>query len=207
MDAGMNWLAHLHLSGDSPATRIGNLLPDLLNAPELAAMPALFRGGIRLHHAIDSFTDRQEIFRRSASRIDGPMRRYRGILVDVFFDHFLAREWLSYSDRPLDEFVEEFHTSIDSLRADLPETAFVRLAAIRDGGYLLSYQDTGGIAIALERLGRRLRKPVDLGVGVTTLLERYTDFAADFREFYPLLADHVAAIPPPRTLLPPGNRG
>lgn len=187
----MNWLAHLHLSGDSPEARIGNLLPDILNATELLEVPASFLHGIRLHKSIDAFTDSHAIFRRSAARIEAPMRRYRGILVDLFYDHFLAREWPAYSPIPLFEFVRCFHESLDHFRSELPPSAFTRLIQIRDAGYLLSYHETQGIGIALERLGHRLRKPVDLRHGVDALLSHYQEFEADFRSFYPQLVRHA----------------
>src|SRR5436190_1321401 len=108
-DWPVNWLAHLILSEPSPAFRIGNLLPDILPWSELRAMPAkyqggiechrvidcfadshpIFQGGIECHRVIDCFADSHPIFRRSMARIDAPFRRYAGILIDIFYDHFL----------------------------------------------------------------------------------------------------------------------
>src|SRR5688500_2273474 len=89
----MNWLAHLILSEPSPAVRSGNLHPDILSWSKVHAVPEKFHAGIACHRIIDGFTDANPIFRRSVGRIDPPYRRYAGILIDVFYDHFLAREW------------------------------------------------------------------------------------------------------------------
>lgn len=188
----MNWLAHLHLSDPAPAARIGNLLPDILRGPELSLLPEIFTAGIRHHRAIDAFTDSHPVFRRSTRRIDPPLRRYGAILVDVFYDHFLARHWEDFSAVPLKEFVHEFHASIDGFQDRLPEQAYERLAGIRDEGLLLSYREIEGIRWALERISGRLRRPVDLAPAVDLLLARYEDFDGDFREFYPLLVSQVA---------------
>lgn len=187
----MNWLAHIQLSGDSPATRIGNLIPDLVRVSELAGLSEQFAEGIRLHRLIDSYTDRHPVFRQSVARINGPLRRYGSILVDLFYDHFLACEWSSYSAIPLEDVVGDFHRSIDSFRTVLPESVYERLAQIRDEGYLLSYASEPGIALALLRLSSRLRRPVDLVAGVDHLRAHYELFAADFRDFYPQLIGHI----------------
>jgi hypothetical protein len=89
----MNWLAHLFLSDPEPACRIGNLLPDFLSANVLAGLPAAFQRGIAQHRRIDAYTDAHPVFRRSVQRFAPPFRRYGGVLVDIFYDHFLARDW------------------------------------------------------------------------------------------------------------------
>ncbi len=187
----MNWLAHIQLSGDSAATRIGNLIPDLVRASELHDISEQFVPGIRLHRLIDSYTDSHPVFRQSTARFNGPLRRYASILVDVFYDHFLACEWATYSAVPLEQVVDDFHQSIDSFRMDLPERVYERLAQIRDEGYLLSYSTEKGIAVALNRVSLRLRRPIDLAAGVEQLRTHYELFSADFRCFYPQLIEHT----------------
>lgn len=183
----MNWLAHLHLSEDTPAARIGNLLPDILKFTELALVPERFRSGIDQHKRVDVFTDAHPVFRRSTRRIDGDLKRYATILVDLFYDHFLCRSWHKFSDIPLDSFVDGFHAEIDAFKNDLPEIAYDRLSRIRDEGLLLSYHNSDGILSALERIGNRFKRPVDLTRGVDLLVLHDEGFAADFEVFYPEL--------------------
>src|SRR3954453_8270205 len=103
----MNWLAHLSLSEPTPAFRIGNLLPDLAPVSTLAYLPADYRRGMQQHQRIDAFTDAPELARRSILRVHAPFRRYAAILVDMFYDPFLARAWSAWSPTPLDEFTGE----------------------------------------------------------------------------------------------------
>ena len=195
----MNWLAHIQLSGDSPATRIGNLLPDLMRASELGCVSEQFLPGIQLHRIIDSYTDSHANFRQSVVRVDGPLRRFAPIIVDIFYDHFLTLEWSSFSAISLEAVVNDFHQSIDSFRMVLPEAAYIRLAEIRDAGYLMSYSSEDGIAAALARVSSRLRRRVDLSVGVEKLRTHYDFFATDFRGFYPQLLNHIKKQAAPRS--------
>src|SRR5687767_5374896 len=104
----MNWLAHLLLSEPTPAFRLGSILPDLVSSPLLADMPSKFQRGIQRHLQVDAYTDSHAIFRRSVQRLNPPFRRFGGILIDVFYDHFLSLDWHSFSHTPLPEFASEF---------------------------------------------------------------------------------------------------
>ena len=191
----MNWLAHLLLSDPDPCTQIGNLLPDLMSSRETAEMPEEFQRGIFQHRLVDSYTDSHPVFRRSTRRIEGDLRRFSTILVDVFYDHILAREWARFSSAKLEGFVGHFYESIDTCRPALTEEAFVRLCQMREGDWLRSYGDLGGIATALQRIGTRLRKPVRLDESVIFLESAYDAFRGDFLDFFPQVQSHVAAHP------------
>jgi acyl carrier protein phosphodiesterase len=192
----MNWLAHLYLSEPHPAARIGNLLPDLLPPASLAALPAIFQQGITQHRRIDAFTDSHPIVRRSIQRIDPPFRRFGGILCDIFYDHFLARDWLSYSPEPLPEFVRAIHASFDDHRASLPPDAYGHLNQIKVGNWLSSYHDLAGISRTLERIGARLRRPVSLAHATSILEHHYDALQSDFQAFFPELQAHLSSFSP-----------
>ncbi len=98
----MNWLAHLFLSEPTPAFRIGSLLPDILPSRELQHLGREFQRGIERHRQIDAFTDSHAIVRRSILLLGPGFRRFGGILVDMFYDHFLASDWSRYSYREID---------------------------------------------------------------------------------------------------------
>jgi len=190
----MNWLAHLVLSEPSPAFRIGNLLPDILSALEMGALGGEFRRGIDCHRAIDRFTDAHPVVRRSIRRIEPPFRRYGGILIDVFYDHYLACGWSDYCEIPLPEFVGAVQASFEAQRGALPLLAYARLQQIKAGGWLASYQDLGGVRRALEGIGARLRRPCELGRATAQLEIHYEALRQDFREFFPELRAYVATL-------------
>ena len=188
----MNWLAHLLLSEPTPAFRIGNLLPDILSSQELKSLGSEFQRGIRRHRQIDAFTDSHRIVRRSILLLGPAYRRFGGILTDMFYDHFLARDWLCYSEATLEDFTETIYTSFESLRQDLPPAASVRLQQIKAADLLRSYREIDGIRRALERMGRRLRRPVALGESIAELELHYDALHADFTEFFTELRAYVA---------------
>src|SRR4051794_20998713 len=117
----MNWLAHLFLSESSPGFRLGNLLPDLVGPEQLRGLPPDVMRGIECHRHIDAFTDRHPIVRESIGRLSGTYRRFGGILMDVFYDHFLATEWARYSKVPLDAFAADVYKSFETLPVAVPE--------------------------------------------------------------------------------------
>src|SRR5262245_37378391 len=105
----MNWLAHLLLSEPSAAFRIGNVLPDILSLAELRCLPAEYLAGAECHWRIDAFTDSHPVFRRSMARLTPPHRRFGGVLMDLFYDHFLAVDWSSHASVPLEQFAQSVY--------------------------------------------------------------------------------------------------
>lgn len=193
----MNWLAHLYLSEPSPAFRLGNLFPDLLSFPELASLPSEYQPGIEQHRRIDAFTDSHPVVRRSIQRIEPPLRRFGGILCDLFYDHFLANDWSAYSDEPLPDFARAVYASFDTLHGTLSPEALSRLKQMETDDWLCSYRELSGMARALERIGARFRRPVPLVHAIPLLEQHYDAFRADFQAFFPELRSHVASSPRP----------
>lgn len=186
----MNWLAHLYLSEPDAAFRVGNLLPDWLPPRELVGLPEEFQRGIARHRRIDAFTDRHPIVRRSIARFEKPFRRYGAILTDVFYDHFLARDWCGHCQDtpPLTDFVHAFYDSVDPIRDRIPSQAWEVLEHMRAADWLCSYAEVEGIALTLRRMSHRLRFPFDLAASVPVLEEQYAGFREDFEAFFPQVA-------------------
>lgn len=187
----MNWLAHLYLSEPTPQFRIGNLLPDLTKASELANLPEAFQKGIRRHRAIDVFTDAHPRVKACVSRFPPPYRRFGGILTDVYFDYFLAREWSRYSRMPLADFLAEFYRDIETCVPELPAAAARRLRLIRDENWLTAYHTLEGITDILSRISRRFRRPFDLTGSLPVFEEKESAFREEFDAFFPELIAHV----------------
>jgi acyl carrier protein phosphodiesterase len=189
----MNWLAHLYLSEPNPAYRLGNILPDIVSYAALESLPADFQRGIVQHRRIDVFTDTHPVFRRSIRRIKPPFRRYGGILCDMFYDHFLARDWSTHSPEPLPEFIGTVYASFEDFRATLPPEACEPLTRMKQEDWLGSYGELSGLTIALERISKRFRRPVELARAIPVLERHYEELQGDFREFFPELKRHAAA--------------
>lgn len=153
----MNWLAHFALSPPDASVRLGNWLPDLFAPSVLAGIPDPgIQQGSRLHGWIDQCTDRHPAVLGARERLPRELRRAAGIILDVYWDHFLSREFETRLGRPLTGFVEEVLGDLEHV-IDLapPETREV-LIRMRDEAWLLSYQTPEGIELTLERITRRL---------------------------------------------------
>jgi acyl carrier protein phosphodiesterase len=187
----MNWLAHLYLSEPNAAFRIGNLLPDLAPASALLNLPMDYLRGVQQHRRIDAFTDSHPIFKRSIGRVDPEFRRFGGILVDMFYDHFLARDWPMFSAMPLRDFTNEVYSSFENHRHEIPAEAYGHLERMKSGDWLCSYGDFEGLAVTLGRIGLRLRKPVPLANAVSILKQHYALFEEDFSGFFVEVVSHV----------------
>jgi acyl carrier protein phosphodiesterase len=187
----MNWLAHLYLAEPSSAFRIGSLLPDMAPASALSGLPPEFKRGIQQHRRIDAFTDTHPIVRDSIRRFDPPFRRFGGILLDVFYDHILAREWADFSPTPFSEFTAEIYGSFDRHRDDLPPEVHARLTQMKAADLLSSYRHLSGVSAALDRITSRLSRPVPLAAAVGLLEKHYGAYQSEFKSFLPELRAHV----------------
>jgi acyl carrier protein phosphodiesterase len=187
----MNWLAHVFLSESSPEFRLGNLLPDLLEKNRLIDFGPEVQRGIECHRRIDAFTDSHEIVLQSIRRVNVRYRRFAGIVVDVFYDHFLATDWQYYSATPLEEFARDVYASFEKVYGLAPQDVVSCLQRMKQGDLFCSYRSTAGVEMALERIGRRFRKPVDLGSAASDLQARYDSLHADFTVFFPELRAHA----------------
>ncbi len=180
----MNFLGHALLAGPDPAMRLGGMLGDFVKGPLPAGLPHDVAAGVLLHRRIDSFTDRHAAFRASRERVSLVRRRYAGIMIDLFYDHFLARRWEEFSVQPLGEFSADTY-ALMAARADLLPAALARiLPAMRETDWLSSYRSIEATGRALDRIAaHRLRRPNPLAGAIAELGGAYEDFASDFAAF------------------------
>lgn len=191
----MNWLAHLYLSEADAESRLGNLLADFVKGKARDSLSPRMQHGIRCHQMIDAFTDYHPVFCRSKTRISLEHRRFAGILIDVFYDHFLAKNWSLYSAVSLDQFTTEIYDSMRAYAGFLPTAVKEHMEAIIAADLLGSYEKIDGIAAALERLSRRLQRrlqrDIALEKAIADLHNNYDELKMDFSEFFPEICRHV----------------
>lgn len=180
----MNFLAHLYLSGDDPGILVGNFMGDFVKGRVGDEYPIPVRQGIVLHRRIDSFAQNHPLFRRSRQRLAPSNRHYRGVMVDLFYDHYLALEWDDWSNEPLEEWLARVREVIERYITLLPGRLPVILPLIFDE-LLPSYREIEGIGHALERMSGRIRHPNPLAGGEAELARNYAGLRDDFRQFLP----------------------
>jgi acyl carrier protein phosphodiesterase len=155
----MNFLAHLLLAGDDEGLRLGAILGDFVRGKQaLAQFDAGIQHGIMLHRHIDTHTDSQAGVSELRAWLDPPFRRYGGIIIDLGFDHELAKRWQSYSETSLEEFDEGVRETLARHNSLLPERlkGFMRYADRR--GLFATYLDESEILHSLRGVGRRLSR-------------------------------------------------
>ncbi|NNC70408.1 MAG: DUF479 domain-containing protein, partial [Flavobacteriaceae bacterium] len=146
----MNFLAHIYLSGDDKLVTIGNFMADGIRGKQYKTYPEKIQVGILLHRAIDTYTDAHPIVRRSTKRLHEKYSHYSGIIVDILYDHFLAKNWKTYSSIPLSKYVDEFYDSLEDNFEVLPTRIQKMMPYMIADNWLLSYASIDGITKVLE---------------------------------------------------------
>jgi acyl carrier protein phosphodiesterase len=178
----MNILFHLYLSGDDPELLVGNFMGDFVKGPLNDTYPPRIRQGLLLHRKIDAFAQRDHHFQRSRLRLPTRYGLYRGVLVDLFYDHFLAREWTSWSDVSFADYITWAQQIVEKQQTLLPPR-LQELATPIFNEILPSYQKIAGTELALRRMARRLRRDNPLAEGGEELSRHYAGLREDFAGF------------------------
>lgn len=176
----MNFLAHAFLAADTPALIVGGVAGDWVKGPLPGPLPGDVAAGVALHRAIDSFAETHPAFCRSRARISPQRRRYAGVLVDIFYDHLLARDWPFHHPEPLGGYCARVYRALASRLADLPDSARHPLQLMAREDWLQSYAGLDGIADVLARMSRRAGRPNPLAGGEAEYLADAAGFALDF---------------------------
>ena len=189
----MNFLAHVYLSPPTADARLGSLLGDFVKGPvDAAGYNAEITAAIRLHRAIDTFTDAHPVVLASKARISPARRRYAGILVDIFYDHFLASGWDDHHHAPLEHFSVEVYAELRMHRHPVPERFAAMAAHLVSDDWFGTYRSIAGIDTTLARMSRRLRPDAPIRDAVIELEDNYDALREDFRAFIPDLRAAVA---------------
>ena len=183
----MNFLAHAHLSGKNNDVLLGNFVADAIKGNKLLEYRKEIQYGILLHRQIDSFTDKHELFMQSVDRVRNDFGRYSGIVIDIFYDHFLASLWDNFSTLPLDEFVNRSYDLLKRNYKVLPEAIKTWFPTFLENNWMMAYQTVDGIELVLERMAANTSLPNHAEYAVEVLSDQYESFKDDFLEFFPLI--------------------
>jgi acyl carrier protein phosphodiesterase len=191
----MNYLAHTLLSHQSAEAILGAVLGDFVKGPLGADYPPAVRDAIGLHRAVDRYTDAHPVVLSSRRLVSDARRRFAPIMVDVFYDHFLARHWSDYCDVPLHRFAHQVYEVLQAHRAVVPERLQRVAPRMAADDWLNAYAEVAGMQAAINGIARRLhrfRRAAVLHGGADELIQHYAAFERDFRLFFPELRRHVA---------------
>ena len=187
----LNFLAHAYLGGSDQGLRVGGYIGDFIKG-ELtqSSLPVRVRYGVELHRRIDAFAETHPAFQKARARLPVEVRRVSGIMVDMVFDHFLARDWATHRQachaEHLSDFTRQLYLETQAYAAYwTPEMSRV-LTRIQGEDWLATYQNFDAISFALDQMGRhRLRRPNALTGSGQALWACYAALNADFEAFLP----------------------
>lgn len=181
----MNFLAHLYLSENIPQITIGNFIADHVKGRMIERYSPGIQQGIRLHRAIDTYTDAHGVVRETVDTLREGYRKYAGVVVDMFFDHFLAADWELWSDEPLGQFAARMYRLLAGSYLILPSKTQYMLPFMMKNNLLLRYRDIEGLNYALNGMSRRTVAGSNLDTAAAELVRNYDYYHRQFNLFFP----------------------
>lgn len=185
----MNFLAHLYLSDNNKELMIGNFIADHVKGNKFSHFSEDIQKGILLHREIDTFTDAHEIVKQSKRRLNKRYRHYSGVIIDIFYDHFLAKNWKNYSQIPLDIYVSSVYKLLQENFSILPNKTQEMLPFMIQYNWLYNYQFAKGIQEVLNGMNRRTEGKSQMNLATEDLLNHYPELENDFTAFFKELED------------------
>ena len=180
----MNFLAHIYLSGEDEGIIIGNFIADGIKGKKYLDYPETIQKGILLHRGIDSYTDQHPIVKQSTKRLHKNHRHYSGVIVDILYDHFLAKNWNNYHSQPLEIYVSNFYKLLRNNFEILPTRIQRMMPYMISDNWLLSYATVPGISKILDQMNTRVKHGNNMNFAILELEEFYSEFEEEFTSFF-----------------------
>lgn len=180
----MNFLAHIYLSDENEHIKIGNFIADSIKGNNYSHLPYQIQKGILLHREIDSFTDAHKIVKVSKRRLHERYRHYDGVIIDILYDHFLAKNWVNYSNIPLKEYTENFYEILRNNYEFLPDKIKNLMPYMIEDNWLLNYGNFQGIESVLHGMNRRTKNKSQMHLAIEDLKLYYVELGNDFQLFF-----------------------
>jgi acyl carrier protein phosphodiesterase len=187
----MNFLSHLYLAGDSEGLIIGNFIADSVKGAAINKYTPSIQSGIVLHRKIDTFTDSHPIVEQSKQRLREKYKKYAGVIVDIYYDHYLAINWNNYSDVSLEGFTQNIYKIILNNHDILPEKSALFTKYMLQHNILFGYSKMEGIEKVLNGMAHRAKFESNMEHAIHDLKEHYSLFENEFKAFFPELREFV----------------
>jgi len=181
----MNFLAHLYLSGEIEEIIIGNFIADHVKGNMINKYNAGIISGIKLHREIDNFTDVHEVFRKSKKRLSPKYGKYAGVIVDMFYDHFLSANWNDYSDEHIEIFTKRMYKILFKKYLILPPKTRRILPFMAKDNWLVGYGRLEGLNNALKGMASRTSFESGMENAVGDMKMDYEEYKSEFQRFFP----------------------
>lgn len=185
----MNFLAHIYLSGDDDDIKIGNFLGDFvkgrLNKLSNAQYAPGIINGMALHREIDFFTDNHPVVRQSIDRLQPKYHKFSGIVIDMFYDHVLAKNFNKYSEISLEKYAQNFYELLEKRKSEIPEPMERMVKSMVSRNWFVGYKSYEGIEWALTGISKRLSFESGIQHATEELKNDYDLYEVEFHQFFP----------------------
>jgi len=190
----MNHLAHIYLSEGLGELMLGNFIADSVKGAEINKFSEGIKKGIRLHRQIDEFTDKHPIVEQSKQRLRPAYAKYSGVIVDIFYDHFLALHWNEYSEIPLEDYAALVYAYIELHLPELPERVNNFFPYMVEHNWLVNYGRYDGIEKVLLGMSRRTSFDSHMNLAIEDLRKDHALYEKEFALFFPELIAFVKRV-------------
>lgn len=180
----MNFLAHLYLSENNTNIMIGNFIADHIKGNNYDGFSEEIQQGVFLHREIDTFTDAHEVVRKSKRRLHERYRHYDGVIIDIFYDYFLAKNWADYSVIPLDIYTDSINKFFYEISPKLPLKSQNFIKYMIQYNILFNYQFKDGIERVLNGMNTRTKGKSQMNLAIEDLTILHQEFENDFTIFF-----------------------
>ena len=180
----MNFLAHIYLSFNDDEVTLGNFIADSIRGNKFEHLPERVQKGILLHREIDTFTDAHAIPKKSSKKLHRNYGHYSRVIVDIYYDHFLAKNWIQYSEVPLEDFVNRFYDLLEGSYPILPDGIKRMMPYMISDNWIYNYSKLDGIARVLNGMNRRTANKSKMNFAILDLQEHYDIFEEEFFDFF-----------------------
>jgi acyl carrier protein phosphodiesterase len=187
----MNFLAHLYLSPQNEEIMFGNFIADSVKGKVFGIYSEKIQQGILLHREIDRYIDNHPVFKESKERLSPKYRMYSGVIADIFYDHFLAKNWIEYSDQELNQFVSSSYQMLIKKFLQLPARSKMILPFMIAQNWLMNYANFKDLRKVFRGMSRRTSNTSPMLNAVDDLELYYELFEAEFKAFFPDIILHI----------------
>lgn len=201
----MNHLAHFFLSGDDDDFKIGNFIADFISNKEVDDYTEGVQRGIKLHRAIDAFTDTHPIVKQSTKRLHPFHHKYSPVIVDIYYDYLLGKNWERFTSKEINkeslyegisvrDYINNIYKLLTNRKNDLPIKLQARIDQMIADDWLMKYTTFEGLNEAFNRIEKYAAFPGNFGNAALHLEMYLEDFDKEFIEFFPELMVHVQQV-------------
>ena len=180
----MNYLAHIYLSGTNDLLKIGNFMADSIKGHDYQKFDSEIKKGILLHRHIDSFTDMHPVYRQSKHRLHEKYGHYSGVIMDILYDHFLAKNWSKFSDEKLEDYANDFYQLLQDNYEILTERIKGMMPYMIARNWFVSYATIAGLEMILFQMDYKTKHRANMQEAIVELKDFYTEFESEFFLFF-----------------------